>query len=230
MPVFYCSIFYADAERFIAKNIHFSEVYVKISKLLIIALLFSAGLSQAAEPLKNRVLKSILLPGWGELSMQEPRGRWLMAADLAMLASIIGLQSYSSDQDREMKSYALLHANAAAFSDANQYWIDMGSYLSWQLHQESMLESRTPEKVWDEAYAWEWSSVENANRYRAMRRSRDLAKDRSTLFVGAMVFNRIVSALDVLYLSNRNAHLSFSFDANHQKGQLCFSKTIHIGR
>ncbi len=198
--------------------------------LIILLVILSGTFSQAAEPVRKEILKSIILPGWGELSMDEARGRWLMAADLTMLASIIGLRNYSADQNEEMKSYATLHANASAFSSDNQYWVDLGSYVSWQEHRESMLENRAPEKVWDEAYAWEWSSIENANSYRTMRRARDLAADRATLLIGAMVFNRIVSALDVLYLSNRAANLSFSFDGQQSHAQIQFSKTLNLSR
>ncbi|HDR04863.1 MAG TPA: hypothetical protein ENN84_06405 [Candidatus Marinimicrobia bacterium] len=204
---------------------------MKKNKLLLwIVLLSSAGFLQAAELDKKALLKSLVLPGWGELSIQENRGRWLMAADLTMLASIIGLQTYARDQNNEMRGYAALHANADAFSDENQYWIDLGSYLSWQIHREAMLENRAPEKVWEDAYAWEWSSVEHANQYRTMRRARDLARDRATLIVGAMVFNRIVSALDLVYLSNRDSHIALNYDAQRDMGQLSISFSLNTAK
>ncbi len=162
-------------------------------------LIFGAAL-QAGE--KNTVLKSILIPGWGEYAMNaRVRGKIFMSAEAGMWISYASLAFYENIQDKDMRSFVKAHSGASEFHGSSQYWVDMGSFLSWEDHKEEMLMVRMPEKIYDEKYAWDWSSVEDANTFRDIRIKKDRTAHRMSFLIGGMVLNRMISVLDVLYLS-----------------------------
>lgn len=182
--------------------------------ILSVLILLSGHLVAQVSADRSAMLKSAILPGWGEYALHSPKAKYFLTTDLSLLASYFGLKTYASDQTDEMELYATQYAGAAAFSSNSQYWVDLGAYLTYDEHKSEMLESRTPEKIYNEMYAWDWDTIDHANTYRNIRRSRDLAVNRATLVAGAMVMNRIVSVLDVVYLSNHGASLSVNSGVN----------------
>ncbi|MCD6233480.1 MAG: hypothetical protein DRP86_05660 [Candidatus Neomarinimicrobiota bacterium] len=148
------------------------------------------------------ILKSLILPGWGEHSLDASRrGRGFIIAEAALWVSYAGLYLYRDVQHDDMVHYAEAHSGAASFYGSSQYWVDMGSYLSWEDHREEMLENRMPDKIYDEQYAWNWESLDHANTFRDIRIRKDRTDHRMTFLIGGMIFNRLVSVLDVAYLS-----------------------------
>ncbi|HBY18492.1 MAG TPA: hypothetical protein DEH00_04900 [Candidatus Marinimicrobia bacterium] len=59
-----------------------------------------------------------------------------------------------------------------------------------------------PDKIYDEQYAWNWESLDHANTFRDIRIKKDRTDHRMTFLIGGMIFNRLVSVLDVIYLSS----------------------------
>ena len=67
-------------------------------------------------------------------------------------------------------------------------------------------------------YEWSWDSEENREEYDQMRIVSGLSKKYSKFAVGAMIANRIVSAIDVLYIQNisKRNQLSSSISSFNQ--------------
>lgn len=173
---------------------------MKLIKKSVLLILMLTLMLQGAE--KKAVLKSILIPGWGEHSLNEPaRSKIFMFTEAGLWITYAGLMLYKDIQYDDMKSYARAHSGASDFHGSSQYWVDMGSYLTWEDHREEMLEYRTPDKIYDEKYAWKWESVEDANTFRNIRVLKDRTEHRMTFILGGLVLNRLISVLDVVYLS-----------------------------
>ena len=51
-------------------------------------------------------------------------------------------------------------------------------------------------------YEWQWDSESNRKEYDDMRIISGIAKKYSKFAIGAMIANRIISAIDVLYIQN----------------------------
>ena len=163
---------------------------------------------------KKNVLKSIALPGWGELSYDKTHSKMFFISEITMWVSMFTFNQYYDVQDSDMKNYAKIHSGAKEFLSESQYWIDLGGYFSYQDYKEEMLEMRTPEKIYDEKYAWDWDTNENANKYRNMRIDRDKSLLRAKFAIGGLVFNRILSAIDIIYLSNKQNYITSSLSFN----------------
>lgn len=173
---------------------------MKIFKKCLFLLFMMMSLVYASD--NRAILKSLILPGWGEHSLDASRrGRSFMIVEAGLWISYAGLHSYRDIQHDDMIHYARAHSGAADFHGSSQYWVDMGSYLTWEEHREEMLENRMPDKIYDEQYAWSWESLDHANTFRDIRIKKDRTDHRMTFLIGGMIFNRLVSVLDVIYLS-----------------------------
>lgn len=151
---------------------------------------------------KMAIVKSLILPGWGEHSLNASRrASGFMLTEAALWVSYTSLSVYKNVQNDDMIHYAEAHSGAADFHGSSQYWVDIGSYLSWEEHREEMLENRMPEKIYSETYAWNWESLNHANTFRDIRIRKDRTDHRMTFLIGGMIFNRLVSVLDVIYLT-----------------------------
>lgn len=176
------------------------EVRVKIIKRSIFLLLAACSLGYASE--KSAILKSFILPGWGEYSLNESgRAKEFFCVEVSLWVSYAGTSIYKEIQYDDMVHYAKAHSGATSFHGSSQYWVDMGSYLSWEKYRDEMLENRMPEKIYNEDYAWNWESLEHANTFREIRIQKDLTEQRMSFIVGAMIFNRLLSVIDVMYLN-----------------------------
>jgi hypothetical protein len=177
---------------------------------------------------KKNILKSIVLPGWGELSYNKTHSKIFFISEVTMWVSLFTFNKYNDIQDSDMRNYAEIHSGAEEFSSSSQYWVDLGGYFSYQDHKTEMLEMRTPEKIYDEKYAWDWDTHENANKYRNLRIDRDQSLLRAKFAAGGLVLNRIISAIDVIYLSNKQNHISSSLSLDQDNTTFRISIPINL--
>ncbi|MEA3499786.1 MAG: hypothetical protein U9R41_02015 [Candidatus Marinimicrobia bacterium] len=177
---------------------------------------------------KKNILKSIVLPGWGELSYNKTRSKMFLVSELTMWVSLFTFNKYNDIQDQDMRNYAEIHSGAEEFSTESQYWVDLGNYFSYQDHKSEMLEMRTPEKIYDVKYEWDWDTHTNANKYRDMRIDRDQSLLRAKFAAGGLVLNRIISAIDVIYLSNKQNHINSSLLLNHDNTTFKISIPLNL--
>jgi hypothetical protein len=157
----------------------------RIVHILIAISIATALIAQEAP--KNTVLKSIILPGWGELAYQS---------------------NSAYVQNEDLISFSRLHAGLDQYPNKDEFWADMGNYISYLEHQESMLENRTPEKIWSTDYQWEWDTNDNLLAYDSMFRAKELTLIGSEFVITGLIVNRIASVINVRYLRNKNMQLS----------------------
>lgn len=174
----------------------------KIIQTILCILLPALVLSAQPVSRGKAVLKSAILPGWGEHSIGASKaGRIFFTTEAALWISYAGLAVYKDIQNNDMITFAKAHAGATSFYGSSQYWVDMGSFLSWSDHREEMLRYRTPDKIYPEENAWNWDSVENANTFRNIRIAKDKSEQRMTFILGGLVMNRMISMLNIMYLT-----------------------------
>lgn len=157
---------------------------------------------------QNALLKSIVLPGWGELSYKSNSAYIFLGSELALWLGFGGLRYSAHVQNLDLINYCRIHAQLDQYPDKAEFWADMGNYTSYLSHKEDMLESRTPENIWDENYHWEWDSEENLVNYDVLFRKKELTFIGSNFMITGMIVNRIASLVNVRYLKNKNMELS----------------------
>ena len=173
--------------------------------IIIVNILFICLLGQLKNQSIQPILKSVILPGWGELALDnQKRSNQFFIQETSIWISFIGLQYITTSYESDYKAFASLHAGVDMTNKSYQYSVDIGDYNTYEEFLVAKQRNRQPDQIWPEGYGYEWSwdSENNRKDYDHMRIVSGLAKKYSKFAVGAMIANRIISAIDVLYLQN----------------------------
>ena len=156
------------------------------------------------KPFFSPVVKSLVLPGWGEYSLDNQiRGRIFVLSETVLLLAILGSYSVAQRQETEYKAYAAEHAGIDPIGKDRQFWVDIGNYSSLFTFNEEHLRWRDFNALYEDndTWAWAWDSSNNRERFENMRIASDIWRLRGSFLIGGVVLNHIVSAIDALYLS-----------------------------
>ena len=156
------------------------------------------------KPFFSPVVKSLVLPGWGEYSLDNQiRGRIFVLSETVLLLAILGSYSVSQRQETEFRAYAAEHAGISPVGKDRQFWVDIGNYSSLLAFNEEHLRWRDFNALYEDndTWAWAWDSGNNRERFENMRIASDSWRLRGSFLIGGVVLNHIVSAIDALYLS-----------------------------
>ena len=156
------------------------------------------------KPFFSPVVKSLVLPGWGEYSLDNQiRGRIFVLSETVLLLAILGSYSVAQRQETEYKAYAAEHAGIDPIGKDRQFWVDIGNYSSLFAFNEEHLRWRDFNALYEDndTWAWAWDSSNNRERFENTRIASDSWRLRGSFLIGGVVLNHIVSAIDALYLS-----------------------------
>ena len=156
------------------------------------------------KPFFSPVVKSLVLPGWGEYSLDyQIRGRIFVLSETVLLLAILGSYFVAQRQETEYKAYAAEHAGIDPIGKDRQFWVDIGNYSSLFTFNEEHLRWRDFNALYEDndTWAWAWDSSNNRERFENTRIASDIWRLRGSFLIGGVVLNHIVSAIDALYLS-----------------------------
>jgi len=110
---------------------------------------------------------------------------------------------------KDYKNYAYQHANVTKKSKDDQYWIDIGKYDNIYEYNEQRRRDRDVDNIYNEnnRYFWQWDSYSNRLNYDGKRIHAKSLENDDVYYMGAIVLNHIVSAINALRLAkahNRN--------------------------
>tara|TARA_A100001011_G_C14212585_1_gene800593 strand:- start:238 stop:861 length:624 start_codon:yes stop_codon:yes gene_type:complete len=151
------------------------------------------------------IYKSFILPGWGELDLKnEKRSKQFFIQEASIWLSFFGLKYVSNTYESSYKAFAALHASTDLENKPFQYRVDIGDYNTYDEFIDSKRRNRQTDLIWPEnlGYEWQWDTESNRKEYDDMRIISGIAKKYSKFAIGAMIANRIISAIDVLYIQN----------------------------
>ncbi len=161
------------------------------------------SIKDSKEPVLSPIIKSLLLPGWGEYALgYNKRAKVMALSESFIFISILGSYSNANRIEINYKAYAAQHAGVNTIDKNRQYWVDIGNYLSIDQFNEEHLRWRDFNAIYDQNNSWNWSWDDDDNRkyFEKMRIKSDTWKLRASFLVGGMVLNHIISAIDALYL------------------------------
>jgi hypothetical protein len=179
-------------------------------KIIIISFFLHVVFSQeinltndSTNPVLSPVIKSLILPGWGEHTLgYQKRAKVMALTESFIFISILGSYSNANRIEINYRAYAAQHAGVSTVGKDRQYWIDIGNYLSIDQFNEEHLRWRDFNAIYEQNKNWNWSwdDDNNMKSFEKMRIKSDTWKLRASFLVGGMVLNHIISAVDALYL------------------------------
>jgi hypothetical protein len=163
------------------------------------------SLASPAAPVEVRkspglaVIYSLLLPGMGELYAGDMRsGKFFLIGEGALWLTYAVFEISGNDLRDASRSYAASHAGVMTAGKDDQYFIDIGNFLSIDDYNAKKLRDRDITKLYDPGagYSWQWDSDGSRAAYRSDRiRSETMYNGRK--FVGAAILvNHVASAIN----------------------------------
>ncbi len=156
------------------------------------------------------IIYSLLLPGMGELYAENySSGKYFTIAEGALWATFIGMNVYGNWQENRYKTYAQTYAGINPEGKDEDFYATIGLYTSIETYNnEKALERRYDEMLSEQKFFWKWNSTEERKTYRSMWTSSEQTFNDVRFVVGAMLVNRLISAINAVRLvSNYNSEL-----------------------
>ncbi len=162
------------------------------------------------------IIYSLLLPGMGELyAGSYSSGKYFTIAEGALWATYIGFNSYGNWQKDNYKSFAASSAGVNNNGKNSDYYANIGVYLSINEYNNTQAFDRNFAAMYDpQQYYWNWTSQDRKT-YRSMWLSSENSFNNIRFVVGAMILNRIMSAINAVRLV---AKYNKNIDASSAKG------------
>jgi len=142
---------------------------------------------------------SLVLPGMGELYAGGfSSGKYFLIADGALWLTYAGVEMYGNSLRDDSRSYAISAAGINPAGKDDQFYVDIGNFLTLEEYNEKQLRDREPDRLYDAAagYAWEWTSDAARAAYRDQRISSEEAYNARKFVVAGLIINRVASAIN----------------------------------
>jgi hypothetical protein len=156
------------------------------------------------------ILYSLILPGMGELYAENfSTGRYFLAAEGALWLTYAGFGIYGNSVRDDARSFAVVHAGVNLAGKNDQFFVDIGNFISIDEYNQKKLRDRDPDKVYNPAlgYAWQWDSDASRSAFRDRRVTSETAYNNMRFVVAAILINHVASAINAARaaISHNNA-------------------------
>jgi hypothetical protein len=164
---------------------------------------------QSLTPIDNRrksaplaILYSVLLPGMGELyAGNYDSGKYFTIAEGALWGVFTGFELYANWKRDDYKSFASAKAGVSLDGKDADYFANVGVYISSEEYNRQMDLAGNFNKVYTSPSAyWKWVNNDDRKEYRSMWSSSENAFNNVKFVVGALVLNRVISAVNAVRL------------------------------
>ena len=187
------------------------SMFNKNNILLAISFFFFSMMQGAGQ---GDLVKSIILPGWGEKSMgKDSRAKLFMYTDLAIVFTHIMGKSFERWYIDEYSGYAELYANADMQGKDYSFALNISSYDTMSDYNQDMSNQRNFDDMYTDYqnYNWEWESTKKRYEFNKLRNNSIIAGKFAEFAIAGLIINRFISFVDVIYLKNKD--LDFGVNA-----------------
>ncbi|GJQ62725.1 MAG: hypothetical protein SCALA702_17780 [Melioribacteraceae bacterium] len=152
------------------------------------------------------ILYSVLLPGMGELYAGDySTGKYFTIADGVFWGFVAGFNIYGNYEKNNYQSYAEAYGGVNLEQKNDEYWAIIGDYTDVNQFNTIQELNRDFNEVYSvETHYWKWESEVARKDYRNSWSSSEQAYNNVRFAVGALVLNRIVSAINAVRLVARH--------------------------
>ena len=182
-----------------------------IKQYIFFLCLISLSYSQLTQNIDKNAFKSLIIPGWGQLELEEQkRSRNFLILEACSWLSFLGSSYANNWYIDDYMSFGTYHAgidlNIINDSELSLLIVHMSQYDNMYEFNETMERQRRFNDTYPDIqkYQWDWDSTKNRNNFNDLRVKSSNAKKINNFTVAALIVNRIVSFIDVAYLNGQN--------------------------
>ncbi len=148
------------------------------------------------------ILYSVLLPGMGELYADSySSGKYFTIAEGSLWGIYFGMNTYGNWLKDRYISYASSAGMVNTQNKNGDYFATIGDYMSIDDYNNAMALQQSFDKMLDPSKNyWNWQTTANRKNYRNMWVSSEQEHNDLRFIVGALILNRIASAINAVRL------------------------------
>jgi len=166
-------------------------------------------------------LRSILIPGWGQIASGRNYGYAMLASEVTLISSLLYLDAEEDLKRDEAYHYALKFAHIEPGSHSEDYFRDLSKYNSSGFeaggyndmvrrdairlypNQPDLQQQYIDANIYGEDLSWNWDNPANRTEYVSYRKKANELKDYAKVATGVLVFNHLISGIDVFRFSRK---------------------------
>ncbi|MCD6176967.1 MAG: hypothetical protein J7K29_03930 [Candidatus Cloacimonetes bacterium] len=196
--------------------------------LLILILISITSFTVAKEVnIKTHMLRSALIPGWGELAAGNKTGLIFLASEIVLLSSRFYFLEEADLKAKASFNYAVKYAHINPNIDiADEYYYHLSRYMNsgfntggYNAYIVEIAKARFPddqeaqtqyieENEYSDDEYWGWDDSIKQNKYSILRKRITQYGDYAKAITGAVIANHIISALNAFRVSSRLKNLN----------------------
>jgi hypothetical protein len=142
---------------------------------------------------------SLLLPGMGELYADGfASGKYFLAGEAALWLTYVVFDTYGNSLRDDARAYAAAHAGVNPSGKNDQFYVDIGNFLTLADYNEKKLRDRSLDAVYtpDSGFDWQWESDAARSLYRSQRISSENIYNDRKYVIAAVIVNHVLSAIN----------------------------------
>ncbi len=142
---------------------------------------------------------SLVIPGMGELYAGDfSSGKYFLMSEGLLWITYAAFEIYGNSVRDDARLYAVSHAGVSPAGKNDQFFVDVGNFLSVAEYNDKKLRDRTPSLVYDPAsgYGWQWASNAERLTFRDLRvHSENMFNNKKFVAAGILI-NHVASAIN----------------------------------
>ena len=174
-------------------------------------------------------LQSMVLPGWGELTLGEKeRANGFFIREAAIWILYLGGKQTAKWYKSDYTAFAELHANVDMSGKNYLFDVNIGHYDSMNEYNYTKERQRSVSDKYEEGkgFEWQWDDSYNRIKYDEMRIKSATSSKIAKFAIGGLILHRMVSFFDVIYLERKNSDFSISPKFSSDSNQLSINFSI----
>ncbi|MGC8897670.1 MAG: hypothetical protein ACP5JH_00925 [Bacteroidota bacterium] len=163
-------------------------------------------------------LLSLAVPGAGQWYASDKQSALIfLGTEATLWLGYAAVDAYGRWTQTGARMFAVQHAGIDPVGKSDQFFVDIGNFMSVYDYNEKKLRDRALSKVYDpsQGYFWQWDNVGSRSSYRSMRVTADAAFNATKFIIAGIIVNHIVSAI---HAGNRAAKWNASIEISSVTG------------
>ena len=165
-------------------------------------IIFTIILILSSQIYPSQFWKSLIMPGWGENSLNNnDKGNVHLLSELVLVNIFLFSGKQYSTYRNDYRIYGTDYANVNWYGKSDLYAAHVGNYNSMEAFNNQQLLNFGPTafRYVGEGYNWDWQDDDiSRNRYDTWRNKSELYNEAKGFLVAGMLLNRIISVINVL--------------------------------
>jgi hypothetical protein len=169
------------------------------------------SLSQSAAPKSPTIggafMRSLVIPGWGQRRAgAKTAARNFFVAEILLWGGFATQEVYGHWLKDDFKLFAATHAGAEISGKDEQFFVDMGNFISVDEFNQNRLRRRDVEGLYDPAtHFWRWNTEANRQKFFNLRKRSDKAFSRAELVAAGVIANHIISGIHAAWVAHKKS-------------------------